>query len=127
GSVAMKLNNLASLDPALQLRGVRGLPVREFLIASHILPWGSAERDRLNVRNGICLNRLHDAAFDQGLIAFDDELHLMLSSHLKSRLSHEAMKSNFEKFEGKPLDLPADGIPPDAEFLAKHRLRLTIT
>jgi hypothetical protein len=33
------------------------------------------------------------------------------------------VKSSFETFEGKPLDLPADGIPPDAEFLAKHRQR----
>jgi hypothetical protein len=98
-----------------------GLPIRELLIASHILPWRDHEAERLNVRNGICLNRLHDAAFDQGLIAFDDEIRLLLSSNLKSRLAHESVKSSFEAFEGKPLAIPADGIPPDAGFLAKHR------
>ena len=103
-----------------------GLPIRELLIASHILPWSGHEAERLNVRNGIALNRLHDAAFDQGLIAFDDDLRLMLSSHLKSRLSHESVKSSFEAFEGKSLDLPADGISPDAEFLAAHRQRFKI-
>ncbi len=104
-----------------------GLPIRELLIASHILPWSGHEAERLNVRNGIALNRLHDAAFDQGLIAFDDDLRLMLSSHLRSRLAHESVKSSFETFEGKSLDLPSDGISPDAVFLAAHRQRFKIT
>src|ERR1039458_4539861 len=51
--------------------GVTQLAVRDLLVASHILPWGSHPAERLNVRNGICLSRLHDAAFDRGLIAFD--------------------------------------------------------
>ncbi len=103
------------------------LPIRELLIASHILPWRDHEAERLNVRNGIALNSLHDAAFDQGLIGFDDDLRLMLTSHLKSRLTHESVKSSFETFEGKPLNLPADGIHPKIEFLANHRQRFKIT
>jgi hypothetical protein len=47
-----------------------GLAIRELLIASHILPWGSHPEQRLDVRNGLSLTRLHDAAFDRGLIAF---------------------------------------------------------
>jgi putative restriction endonuclease len=54
--------------------GVTQLGLRELLIASHILPWGVHEKERLNVQNGLCLSRLHDAAFDRGLIAFDDDL-----------------------------------------------------
>ena len=46
-------------------RAVTGLPIRDLLIASHILPWHSHENERLNVRNGIALNRLLDAAFDR--------------------------------------------------------------
>ena len=57
--------------------GVTGLAVRDLLIASHILPWGTHPEHRLNVRNGICLSRLHDAAFDRGLITFDDSLQLI--------------------------------------------------
>jgi putative restriction endonuclease len=74
---------------------VTGLPVRELLIASHILPWRDHEAERLNVRNGIALNRLHDAAFDQGLIAFDDELRLVLSNRLRSFLPNAAV--NFSR------------------------------
>jgi len=47
-------------------------------------------------------------------------------AHLQSRLSDESVKSKFETFEGKPLDLPTDGIPPEAEFLAKHREKFKI-
>ena len=101
---------------------VTGLPVRPLLIASHILPWAENEKERLNVRNGICLNRLHDAAFDQGLIAFDDDLRLMLSSKLKTHLPQLAITAHFETYESQPLQLPNDAIPPDPEFLAKHRV-----
>jgi putative restriction endonuclease len=68
------VNNFAGRCGVTQL-GIRGL-----LIASHILPWSTHERERLNVRNGLCLSRLHDAAFDRHLISFDDNLRLMLPS-----------------------------------------------
>jgi hypothetical protein len=98
-----------------------GLPIRELLIASHILPWSDHEAERLNVRNGIALNRLHDAAFDQGLISFDDDLRMILSNRIKAFLPQDSVKSQFEDHAGKSLDLSVDGIPPDAGFLAKHR------
>lgn len=100
-----------------------GLPVRELLIASHILPWCDHEAERLNVRNGISLNRLHDVAFDQGFISFDPELRLILSNRLKSFLSYDSVKFHFEAYEGKCLDLPDDAIRPDNTFLKKHRQR----
>jgi hypothetical protein len=106
---------------------VTGLPIRELLIASHILPWRNHEAERLNVRNGICLNRLHDAAFDQGLISFDDELRMLLSKRLKTFLPHGAMKPSFEVYEGKPLELPHDAFPPDLGFLFTHRLEAGIS
>ena len=100
---------------------VTGLSVRELLIASHILPWSSHETERLNVRNGICLNRLHDAAFDQHLIGFDDDLCLILSKRLKTTLPREAITHHFEVYEGKPLNLPEDGNDPEVPFLRIHR------
>ncbi len=102
---------------------VTGLPLRELLIASHILPWSSHENERLNVRNGICLNRLHDAAFDQGLIGFDDDLRLILSSRLRSSLPQVAIEQSFEAFENQQLNVPADGFAPDPGFVKIHRFR----
>lgn len=103
--------------------GLTGLPVRELLIASHILPWRSHESERLNVRNGICLNRLHDAAFDRGLISFDEDFRMILSSKLRCLLPHEAVETHFEAYETKALNLPEEAQPPDQIFLAVHRDR----
>jgi hypothetical protein len=103
--------------------GITGLPVRELLIASHILPWRDHEAERINVSNGICLNRLHDAAFDQGLIGFDAGLCVILAPKLRSYLPQEAILSHFEAYEKVSLSLPEDGIRPEQAFLSEHRKR----
>lgn len=100
-----------------------GLPLRELLIASHILPWSSHENERLNVRNGICLNRLHDAAFDQGLIGFDDDLQLLLSTRLRESLPQRFVSESFEAYEAQVLNVPEDGFAPDLGFVKEHRGR----
>jgi len=103
--------------------GVSELGVPELLIASHILPWGTHASERLNVRNGLCLSRLHDAAFDRGLITFDDDLRLVLSKRLKGELPQGCLEDNFVRQEGKALSLPEDAALPDPRFLAAHRQR----
>lgn len=113
----MVLNNYANRC------GITGLPIRELLIASHILPWSSHEAERLNVRNGICLNRLHDAAFDQGLIGFDDQLQLLLSTRLRESLPQRFVVESFEAHEAQPLSVPEDGFAPDPGFVKEHRVR----
>lgn len=101
--------------------GVTELAVRELLIASHILPWGTHVAERLNVRNGICLSRLHDAAFDRGLIAFDDKLRLLLSPRLKAELPQRSVAENFGAYAGEMLRFPEDATPPELAFLSQHR------
>jgi putative restriction endonuclease len=104
--------------------GISLLAVRELLIASHILPWGSNVHERLNLRNGLALSRLHDAAFDQGLIAFDDDYRLLLSPRLKTEISNKSVADNFGVYAGAALNLPEDAILPDPEFLTEHRKRI---
>ncbi|MBI2511473.1 MAG: HNH endonuclease [Opitutae bacterium] len=101
--------------------GVTGLAVRELLVASHILPWGKFEAERLDVRNGLSLSRLHDAAFDAGLITFDHELRLQLSRRLKSFLPHRAVAESFSAYEGQSLHLAKDAVLPEEQYLAVHR------
>lgn len=101
--------------------GVTGLAVRELLIASHILPWGKYEAERLNVRNGIALSRLHDAAFDVGLITFDSEMRLQLSRRLKAHLPQKTVEECFVAYERQPLQLAKDAVLPEEKFLAIHR------
>lgn len=101
--------------------GITGIAIRPLLIAAHILPWNRYPKERLNIRNGLCLSRLHDAAFDNGLISFDDDLRLLLSPHLKSTLPHKAIEDSFGIYEGEPLKLPEDAVVPDTSFLTHHR------
>lgn len=101
--------------------GVTQLGIRELLVASHIVPWGKDPKNRLNVRNGISLSRLHDAAFDRGLISFDDDLRLVLSPRLKKELPHRAVAENFGAYSNEQMRLPEDALFPELEFIAKHR------
>lgn len=103
--------------------GVTGLDIRELLIASHILPWSKHPAERLNIRNGLTLSRLHDAAFDCGLIAFADDLKLILSAKLADRLADKSVQHQFALFVGIPLSLPEDAQIPDSAFLMSHRRR----
>lgn len=51
-----------------------GITDPALLRASHIIPWKVCESDaeRLDVHNGLLLSALWDAAFDKGLVTFDD-------------------------------------------------------
>lgn len=52
-----------------------GITDPALLRASHIIPWKTCETDaeRLDVHNGLLLSALWDAAFDKGLVTFDDD------------------------------------------------------
>lgn len=52
-----------------------GITDHALLRASHIKPWKDCETDdeRLDVHNGLLLSALWDAAFDGGLVTFDDD------------------------------------------------------
>ncbi|MFN3293917.1 MAG: HNH endonuclease [Gemmobacter sp.] len=52
-----------------------GIADAALLRASHIVPWAACatDADRLDVHNGLLLSALWDAAFDRGLVTFDDD------------------------------------------------------
>lgn len=52
-----------------------GITDKALLRASHIVPWKdcTSNAERLDVHNGLLLSALWDAAFDRGLVTFDDE------------------------------------------------------
>ncbi len=58
--------------------------IPEILRASHAKPWKgcSSAEERLDVYNGFLLSANLDALFDKGLITFDDDGNIMLSSQL---------------------------------------------
>jgi hypothetical protein len=58
-------------------------PSRRCLRASHIIPWSNRnDVQRLDIHNGLLLSALWDAAFDKGLVSFDDDGMLRVSAAL---------------------------------------------
>lgn len=95
-----------------------GITTRDFLVASHIVPWSEDESIRLDPSNGICLSTLVDRAFDTGhlVIQADYTVHVDLD-----RVStDEYLRAALEPFDGQSLTIPLTA-PPNPEFL-KRRL-----
>ena len=99
---------------------VTGLAVPELLVASHIRPWSMDRANRLNPRNGLCLNALHDRAFDRGLmwIADDYTVRFRPTGGKTDDLAQGA-REWLTRFEGKRLNLPGK-FSPDMAFLRWH-------
>lgn len=62
-----------------------GMKKSDLLIASHIKLWRVCDEktERTNLCNCLCLNSLHDKAFDKGLITLDSKLKLIVSKEMK--------------------------------------------
>lgn len=101
---------------------VTGLTTRSLLTASHIIPWAEDANNRLNPRNGLCLNALHDRAFDRGLMWIEPNFVIRLSPDLGQVTADSKQTVDWlQSFDGKQLLLPVS-FQPDCDLLAKHAL-----
>jgi len=98
---------------------ITGLAVPRLLVASHIVPWRTDTKNRLNPRNGLCLSMLHDKAFDVGIITIAEDMTVRVSRKQTNNADH-FFKSALLAYDGKPIALPEKFLP-QAEFLAYHR------
>ncbi len=98
---------------------ITGIQQTEFLVAGHIVPWSVDEKNRLNPRNGILINALHDRAFENGLITIDTDYRIKISSILMKQKNLTSVADYFVKYEGKEMGLP-NRFLPDLEFLKYH-------
>jgi putative restriction endonuclease len=98
---------------------VTGLTEPSLLVASHIIPWAENKNLRLNIRNGLCLNALHDRAFDAGFMTLDADYSVKYSKAVRDMKS-EAARDMLLRYEGKPIILP-DRFRPNQDYLAWHR------
>ncbi len=95
---------------------ITGIAQPEFLVAGHIRSWASDPANRMNPRNGICLNRSHDKAFEDGLITVSADWRILYSS----RLEPTARRKMEEIEESGSFRLPAR-FRPEPMFLEEHR------
>ncbi|MFZ2726562.1 MAG: HNH endonuclease [Methylococcaceae bacterium] len=98
---------------------ITGLSILDFLVASHIVPWAKDAKNRLNPHNGLCLNSIHDKAFDRGFITVTPDYKIKLSPYFNEFKKDNAVEDFFFKYEHKSIVLP-DKFPPTKEFLEYH-------
>lgn len=99
---------------------VTGLATQPLLSASHIVPWAEDAENRLNPRNGLCLNALHDRAFDRHLMWVETGFVIRFAPHLLKAPEDETEAATWlTRYEGQKLVLPKS-FSPAPEFLARH-------
>lgn len=97
---------------------VTGMNNSKLLVAGHIVPWAKDELNRLNPRNGLCLNALHDKAFENGLITITTKYKIRVSKELK-KSSDEIVKKYFSVYDNQEMIAPSRFLP-DKQFLEYH-------
>jgi len=98
---------------------ITGISIQDLLIASHIVPWAIDEKNRLNPENGLCLNVMHDKAFDKGFITIDLNYKVKISQKLKDFKQNKNIQMFLLDFESKQIQLPKRFMPK-IEFLQYH-------
>lgn len=99
---------------------ITGMKIPELLVASHIVPWSSNLSEAANPENGLCLNALHDRAFDRGLLTISEDFKVILSDKLLSRGNEDVIKHYFIPYHQKDISKPNRFLPAK-EFLHYHR------
>jgi putative restriction endonuclease len=98
---------------------ITGLSIVELLNASHIVPWSKDKENRVNPQNGICLNALHDRAFDRGFITVLPNFTVKVSKHIKDIKTDDAAIRFLKDYDGSKIRLP-NRFLPQSEFLIYH-------
>jgi predicted restriction endonuclease len=98
---------------------ITGIKLIKLIVASHIVTWRDDSKNRLNPKNGLALNALHDKAFDKHLITVTEDLKIKISSTFYKYKDVISIKQNFIDFDNKELIAPQK-FDPDAEFLKIH-------
>lgn len=99
---------------------ITGLNNSELLIASHIKSWSvSDENEKTNPCNGLCLNALHDKAFDKGFLTVTPDYKIHISEKISDIYEGAAVEKFFKCYDKKFINLPEKFLPLK-EFLIYH-------
>ncbi|MGC4127977.1 MAG: HNH endonuclease [Bergeyella sp.] len=98
---------------------ITGLSISDFLVASHIKPWSKDIDNRTNPHNGLCLNSIHDKAFDKGFITVTPDFKILVSKFFDDYSDDLAVNDFFKKYQNQSIILP-DRFLPSKEFLDFH-------
>lgn len=98
---------------------IPGLSIPDLLVASHIIPWSKNSEHRTNPHNGLCLNSIHDRAFDRGLITISPDFKIKVSKYIKDYSEDKSVNDFFIKYDKQNIIRPNRFLPTQ-EFLEYH-------
>ncbi len=105
---------------------ITGLAIPHLLTASHIVPWSVDIKNRTNPRNGLCLNALHDRAFDCGLLTVTPALRVKLSPRIKRKQAEECTREFLLRYEDVSISVPHHFVP-NVDFLRYHNEKIYLS
>jgi putative restriction endonuclease len=105
---------------------ITGLSIPALLTASHIVPWVVDVKNRTNPRNGLCLNAIHDRAFDCGLLTVTSELRVKISPKARTGIADKASRELLWRYDGTAVSTPRR-FAPDETFLRYHNERVFLS
>lgn len=98
---------------------ITGLSIPDFLVASHIKPWSKDIENRTNPHNGLCLNSIHDKAFDKGFITVTPDFKIKVSEFFNDYSKDKSVNDFFIKYNNQSITKP-ERFLPTKEFLDYH-------
>lgn len=98
---------------------ITGLSIPDFLVASHIVPWSKDIENRTNPHNGLCLNSIHDKAFDKGFITITPDFKIKVSDFFNDYSNDKSVRDFFIKYDNKKIIKP-ERFLPTKDFLDYH-------
>lgn len=97
---------------------ITGIETRDFLVASHIVPWSEDQSIRLDPSNGICLSLLMDRAFEKGHLLIEDDLTIRINW---AKVGNDlVLRRQLEPYDGQKLTQPKAEVP-QPEYLQRRR------
>ncbi|MBU4177273.1 MAG: HNH endonuclease, partial [Proteobacteria bacterium] len=103
---------------------ITSIKTKDFLVASHIVPWSEDQTIRLDPSNGICLSLLVDRAFEKGYLLIEDDLTIHIDWDRVG--DDQALRSLLGPYDGQKLNAPAEG-DPKPDYLQRRRTMVVPT
>ena len=88
-----------------------GLSIPELLVASHIKPWSKDKENRINPHNGLCLNSIHDKAFDRGFLTVTPDYKINVSKYFNDYSDDKSVNDFFIKYDKQDIIKPERFLP----------------
>ena len=98
---------------------ISGVNIAELLEACHIVDWSQDERNRVNPKNGLCMNSFFHKAYDNHLLGITPDMRIVVSEELLQGSTEISFFNYLKTIDGKKILLP-DKFLPQKELLEIH-------